>query len=254
MCLKDAKLRHRLVGPLNSYSVGVGVVWLLQEFLEREPDPNHATGGNRRARLRARPSVRLSRGHEYAGSGRIGIKVFDAQSDGADAAVLQKYKRRSSQMALSTLWRPKISPVEVIPPGQQTKEDLMSKQRTDAEELTLAVAAMNRSVDRVAKLVASDDQSTRDHARYHLRRLDRTWLSSVVQHANEVRDPRRCVRYLQALGEIGQWDAEAALRGVRRALARREGSAAQDAAERAVQPLVQAVEEGRGLRLRPTDG
>ena len=141
----------------------------------------------------------------------------------------------------------------VVPLGLRMKEDPMSEQRTDAEELTLAVAALERAVDRIAKLVGSDDHSTRDHARYQLRRLERTWLCCVINHANKSKEPCRCVRYLEALGELGQWDAEVVLKGIRRLLARLDASTERDAAVRAVRPLVEAVKEGRGSRQKRVD-
>jgi hypothetical protein len=129
----------------------------------------------------------------------------------------------------------------------------MSLQRTDAEELKLAISAVTRAVDRLAKLVASEDHSTRDHARYQLRRLDRTWLCCVIKHANKAKEACRCVRYLEALGEIGQWDAEVVLMGTKRLLARLDASTERDAALRAVRPLVEAVQEGRGSRQDRVD-
>jgi hypothetical protein len=140
-----------------------------------------------------------------------------------------------------------------MPLDLDPREDPMIEQRTDAEELTLAVAAMERAVDRIAKLVGSDDHSARDHARYQLRRLDRTWLCCVVNCANKSKEPRRCVRYLEALAEIGQWDAEVVLKGIRRLLARLDASTERDAALRAVRPLVEAVQEGRGSRQKRGD-
>ena len=56
----------------------------------------------------------------------------------------------------------------------------MSTTRTDAEELELAIAAVDRAINRPAKLVASDDPPTRDHATFQLKRLGRIPLRSVI--------------------------------------------------------------------------
>jgi hypothetical protein len=136
----------------------------------------------------------------------------------------------------------------MAPLDPRKRGEVMSTTRTDAVELKLALAAVDRAVNRLAKLVASEDLPTREHARFQLRRLGRISLRRVVIHALKSKEPHRCLWFLEALAEIGQWDAEVALIGTRRVLARFDAGPGRDAALRAIRPLIEAVREGHGSR------
>ena len=130
----------------------------------------------------------------------------------------------------------------------------MSTTRTDAEELELAIAAVDRAINRPAKLVASDDPPTRDHATFQLKRLGRISLRSVITQAQKSREVHRCLRFLEALAEIGQSDPEVALIGTRRVIGRFVPGPGRDAALNAIRPLILAAEAERGPRGNRIDG